>query len=190
MDSSLHALVCDRIYAGNTEAANDIDLLDQLGITAVINLSDKKYIGLHEVYDFALSPCELLQSEIQKMQLKLASIITQLTKLYNNSGRLFIFCNDGRNRSLLVAGCFLVSHGHKYQDVINKLEMLYMSADQRAHELRERERIDAELDGKIILMSAEESARIASSKESRNELRGLTNKSFAKIIRLNGGAKK
>ncbi len=197
--------VLDGIYIGNMTAASNLSFLTKHNITAIINLTGKPPIDINgrplgnlpghiNVFDFLLPSQELMDTEIPKTYNKLDAIMNDIRSLRVNHRNILIQCSDGKNKSMLVVGYYLiVDYKQDYSKVIDDLEMLYFTNQQRAAEIADRKQRDLEpeaLEQLLLGMSADDRKQIERDRVERRELRGLTMLTFRKLLRLKGGAKK
>ena len=113
--------ITDSLYIGNSAAAKNCDLLNQLGITAVFNFGslykrDQQYPAI--VFDYVLPSQELMDSEIPKTMLKLESIAEDINATINDSHRILVVCSDGKNKSTLAVGYYLIKKASRPLDVV------------------------------------------------------------------------
>jgi hypothetical protein len=200
-----HIKVTDGIYIGNLTAASDTGFLRTYNINAVVNLTGKALVDVYGrqldtlppnvvVLDFLLPSQELMDTEIPKTCNKLDAIMTDIRSLRVNHRNILVQCNDGKNKSMLVIGYYLiVDHERPYDKVIDDLEILYFTDQQKAIEIRDRQQRDADpeiIEGLLLGMSADARKQLEVDRLERRELRGLTMLTFRKLLRLKGGAKK
>ncbi len=186
-----HASVVDGIYVGNASAASDFDFLDQHDITIIINLTGRQLRDTHgkpivmpgyiRVYEFILPSQELLDTEIPKTYNKLDAIMNAIRSSRIDGRNVLIQCNDGKNKSMLVAGYYLiVDYEQRYSNVVSKLEALYFTPQQKAAEARDTQ-------SQVIPLNAAERITYETDKAERQELKGLTMMTFRKLLRLRSG---
>lgn len=193
---AMYALVDDGIYVGNISAAKDLNFLANADVSAIINLSGKLVESIEDVdvFEFLLPSQELMDSEIPKTNLKLDTICTVIHELRANNRTVLIQCADGKNKCMLAAGYYLISkHNRQFNTVIEQLEMLYLSPQQKSDELDERARYDRdpeEFEREESALSPEDRSVLKTKRAARRNLKCLTMASFRKILRLKGGAKK
>lgn len=193
---AMYALVDDGIYVGNISAAKDLNFLANADVSAIINLSGKLVESIEDVdvFEFLLPSQELMDSEIPKTNAKLDTICTVIHELRANNRTVLIQCADGKNKCMLAVGYYLISkHNKPFNTVIEQLEMLYLSPQQKSDERDERVRYD--LDPEAFErtesgLSPEERYILETKRSARRNLKCLTMASFRKILRLKGGAKK
>jgi hypothetical protein len=104
-----------------------------------------------------------------------------MANLLSNKHRILIQCADGRNKSMLIAGYYLITRGKMNPDqVVNMLETKYFSDQQRADDIR-----DDEITRKAIL--GEDPPKFSDDdrqrQSERRDLRCLTRRSFQKLLR-------
>lgn len=134
----LIAKITDNVYIGNGASARNCDLLNQLGITAVFNFSslyqrDQQYPAM--VFDYVLPSQELMDSEIPKTMIKLDSIAEDIHATLAESHRILVVCSDGKNKSTLAVGYYLIKKASRNLDVVVEvLESAYCnsSMDEKA----------------------------------------------------------
>ncbi len=193
-----HVNVVDGVYIGNASAASDFDFLDRYDITAVINLTGKQLRdvrgkpitlpGYIHVFDFMLPSQELLDAEIPKTYNKLDAIMNVIRSLRVDGRNVLIQCNDGRNKSMLVVGYYLiVDHEQQHSDVISKLETLYFTDQQKSLEARDKQLYAANPNTTAVIIGPAERSIYEADRAERQELRGLTMMTFRKLLRSRGG---
>jgi protein-tyrosine phosphatase len=102
-----------------------VQFLADADITAIINLTGKMDRMVEDVdyFDYALPSSELLETEFQKTITKLEAIMSDLSELRNNNRNVLIHCLDGKNKSMLAAGYYLITRcGKKADATIDLLE--------------------------------------------------------------------
>lgn len=191
----MYARVSDCIYVGNAAASSDLLFLANADISAIINLCTSKenqpepteYV---DVFDFILPAQELMDSELQKTDMRLAAIVGAVRDLRKSNRSVLISCEDGKNQCMLVAGYYQIAELRMGADaVIESLEMLYFNEAMKADELRERTLLKTNpgaLQTQLIGRSAAEIAQIEESISSRRDRKCLTMASFRKILRMKG----
>jgi hypothetical protein len=124
--------ITDGLYIGNSAAAKNCDLLNQFGITAVFNFGslykrDQHYPAM--VFDYVLPSQELMDSEIPKTMLKLDSIAEDIHATLAESHRILVVCSDGKNKSTLAVGYYLIKKASRNLDVVvETLESAYCNS--------------------------------------------------------------
>lgn len=201
----MHAMVAEGLYVGNITAGKNLEFLSNADISAVINLTGEAFdpVEYVDVFPFRMADQELMEAEIPRMLTKLADIDADITCLRAAGRSVLIICADGKNRCMVVAGYYLAGgransakpmagetlsaeRSGMIDVIIERLELLYLSEEQRAAELAERRHI---LEDHTWLQSSEaamEPAVLAASREARavrRDLKCLTYLSFQKIIR-------
>lgn len=177
------------LFVGNKKSIKCQKMLDY-GVSSVINLCGKEKKCNVPVYDYLVPERELLDSEIPKVVTKLISIAEHIHLLRNH--RVLIICHDGKNQSLLVAGYYLITHLQKpYKNLIDTLETIYFNEEQRQEYFRDQETIalNSDPDREPVRMTQDEWKVLRQKREQWRLLRSLTILSFAKILRMAGGAK-
>jgi hypothetical protein len=191
-----YALAAEGLYVGNRPAAVDLQFLSNADITAVIDVSGLQKPLAHvedvDVFTFLLPNQELMNTEFQKTEAKLSTITSLIKDLHTSRRRILIVCDDAKNKCLLAAGHYLISTGASHVKTISDLEMLYLSAEQRAEELQERNLLDTDPDifEKRDKLDPKIRAEIEQRAAQRRERMCLTMETFKKLLRLRGGARK
>lgn len=170
------------LYIGDITSVKSKSL-ESLQISAIINLTDDKIncTGI-EVFDYYLPDQELLDTEFGKTIKKLDTIIDDIKYLHQLNHSVLICCFDGRNKSALVAGYYLISIGEHSSKVITMLDTLYFTPEMRVQEEIYKKQIQDEQNGIVPFASGDELILRLSLAESRNKIRCLTLQSFQKII--------
>lgn len=181
------------ITVGDYTVAESREITTNLNISAVINLHGEDIKTQIETHDFMLPSQELLDSEKQKIMTKLNAIADNIHNLRNAGKNVLVVCEDGKNKCMLAVGYYLIMKcGAKYIDVIYQLETLYFDQKQHADETFDRDLIVANSNPKNTpreFTNAEFTA-LEESRNARREIRCLTMQSFARLLRLAGGARK
>ncbi len=174
--------VTEGIYCGNDSFSdNDIKLY---GITAIIDINGERSHVLDQVFNFNFSKQELLDSEISRFISKIAPAVNLLRTLREAGHNILVCCDDGKNLSLVIIGCYLVSMNTASNTVIRLLETIYLSADQiKDYEVDQRRIVsESDPDEPAVVRTDEENAAIYKGRQERRELLALGNKSFSKVI--------
>ena len=183
----IYAKVADGIWVGNLTSASQVGFLSGADITAIINLSGKMspYIDDIDYFDYALPSSELMNTEFPKTITKLEAIMSDIKDLREHGINILIYCYDGKNQCTLAAGYYLVTRcGSNPDTIIDQLEQLYFTPEQRKEEEESRQSFAAPDDpseGIAVRVDLDAQKR----REKRNAIRCLTLASFKKILRLN-----
>lgn len=185
----LYAKIAEGIWVGNINATLELDFAAN-DITAVINLSGK-YLTFTsddiDNFDYALPNQELMDIEFPKTLTKLDVIASDIADLRANNRNILVQCYDGRNKSILAVGYYLISKCNKRPDsVVDLLEQIYFDDDQKRAEqeakVADMSRFIPDDMSKGTAMSLD--LNIAQMREERNAIRCLTFASFKKILRV------
>ena len=143
-------------------------------VNVIINLTGKNIPGTDEidVFDYILPNQELLDSEIPKTVKKLDTISDDMNKFYSAGASILILCEDGKNKSPLVAGIYAIDYLHK--NIIDELERIYFTDLQRAEEFED----NGDFTPEKVKRRAE-----------RRQARCLTTVSFKKILKTRKAAR-
>ena len=203
LEPARFAKVADRIFIGNYKCAEDLQFLAKNDITAIINLSGKKPPLVEDIdyFDYIIPSSELMNAEIQKTTTKLNTIAQNIYELQMAHRNLLICCSDGRNKSMLAAGYYLIANqNRKYDAVITQLETSYFNDRQRSDELEYIQNAIVDPDAAALAeesLPEEEKLRLATlrgvmegKRAERSGVRGLTMMSFRKLLRIRGGSRK
>lgn len=131
---------------GNIAAGRDANLHGLMHIDVVINLAGGLFDAgkprtLDYVYDFALPRDELLDSETERINTKLRSIMHEMQELDFFSGKMLIVAEDHRNAPLLLVGYILINMFKQIPaDTVEMLELINLTAEQRKEEITDRKR--------------------------------------------------
>jgi hypothetical protein len=132
MTDLLIAHVCDNIYIGNI-ASIRADILARHKISIIINLAGSQYkrdkCGDVDIMEYTLPSQELLDSEVPRTISKLDTIYNKI-KEASSAHNILICCNDGKNKSALVAAYYLLKSGQHSAQVIKKIENIYCTDSQ------------------------------------------------------------
>lgn len=202
-EKTVYAKIAEGIYVGNAASAADIQFLADAEITAIVNLSGRADMNVEDVdiFDYMLPSQELMEVEFPKTFAKLEIISQDIHAARINQRSVLIHCGDGKNKCMLAAGYYLITHcGKKYDAVIDQLETLYFSAQQKHDDQEDQGRmaVDPEeyLQPDIKLTEIERKAtedvrkELEEKRAARRAIRCLTMSSFRKMLRLHGGAKR
>jgi hypothetical protein len=189
------ASVADGLYVGDKHSSSNLQFLSNAGITIIINLTDGPVDSIEDVdiVNYILPSQELLDDEVPKMFSKLDAMASYILTLRKNNKNILIQCEDGRNKSILVAGYYLICTGTHYAKLLNRLEMLYFTAQQRLDEQADLDLniLDPEIyEANIANLSAEKRNELEVKRAERRALRCLTMLTYHKLLRKKGGAKK
>lgn len=189
MRNPIHAKVAEGLWVGNKSSCIDVQFLADEDITAIINLSGTADPPVEDVdyFDFMLPSQELLDIEFPKTLSKLEAIANDIKMLRDNGRSVLIHCSDGKNKCVLAAGYYLITQCEKKAaDVIEQLELLYLTAEQKREEMDFRSKLshipENPEEGVAIAVSVDAERR----KATRNEIKCLTIASFRKILRVVG----
>jgi hypothetical protein len=183
----IYAKVADGIWVGNLTSACQTGFLSGADITAIINLSGKmsQYADDIDYFDYALPSSELMNTEFPKTITKLEAIMSDIKDLRANGRNILIHCYDGKNKCMLAAGYYLVTQcGNDPNTVIDQLEQLYFTPEQRKEEQESRLSFttpDDPSEGVAVRVDLDVQER----RDQRNAVRCLTLASFKRILRLN-----
>lgn len=163
----IYHTIIDGIFVGNLWSADSISTIDHLDITKVINLTnfDIEPIEDVEFIEFGLPDTEMLDAEIPRMTEKLDNIVKTINNALTSGCRVLICCEDGRNKSMLVAAYYLCSCGSPLETTIARLETAYFSPAQMAAEQAERR------------------GEYQPDREERQKIRAFTMKSYLTLLR-------
>ena len=177
--------ITEGVWVGAVTSNRDIidpTFLQTNDIDAVIALN-LKITGSFDVFDFAISSAELLDFEIPKTISKLEQACETIKDLRAANRGILIACNDGKNKSMLVAGYWLITRGGMQPDaVINFLETIHFSAQERADETRDVEALHRSIQTDTPLKNTAEDLKKQSI---RREKRCLTMASFRRVLQWN-----
>jgi protein tyrosine/serine phosphatase len=173
--------ITEGIFVGSVNSSKTIDtgFLKYHDIDSIIALSIKVNSDF-DIFDFVLPNDELLDFEYEKYNNKLESICVTIKDLRDNNRGILIVCNDGKNKSMSVAGYYLITRGGMDSDqVINYLETIRFTPQQRADELRIAEALKKSIEfDKPLILSQEEQQK----QTIRRELKCLTMKSYKQLL--------
>jgi hypothetical protein len=183
------------IFVGTKDSLDIPKCLHDSGITAIINVTGYQINSIEgiDIFDYTLPNQELMDIEISKVSAKLDIIINDINELRRNGRNILIICTDSKNKSILVAGYYLISSGEHYQKVIDRLEMLYFTEQQKLDEIADRKlkALAPELFEEYYSKLVEtEKIDLETKRRERRLLKCLTMVSYIKVLRIKGGAKK
>lgn len=182
-ETPLLARVAPGVYIGNVTAAMNSKLTTDMKITATIDLTGRqKYaVSAGATREFVLPSQELLRDEYQKMINKLKEIATCIKDFRAKNHNVLIYCIDGRNKSPLVAGYYMITYlGSKPTDVVTTLSTIYMTPEQRKMEQDDQ-------NNRYMLpenITPEEREKLDTDRKARAELRCLTLITFKNLLRV------
>jgi hypothetical protein len=143
------------------------------------------------VFNCALPIKELLETEYKRVIEKLKTSSNDIIQLLANGHKVLLLCDDGRNRSLLAVGHYLLyttlgsakglEAAQQKNALIDKLEMIYFNAKQREADIVEKTRFANYEEPPQY--STEEFKAVQACQAARRELRGLTLMSFKNLLR-------
>lgn len=188
-DTPLCVLVFDgrstnqgNIYVGNLAAGRNAgSCLDNLNVQFVVNLSgdlineptpldDSDYI-----ITVALPDRPLIDHEFDQTKNQLARIHSEIRRETHPTHNIMIVATDYRNAPMLLAGYLLIKDKQQRpEDVVENLEFINLSAEQRDAEKTERARAPHQV--------VPYDPRQIADKTKRNEILCLTYESFRKIL--------
>lgn len=165
------AHVTTGIWIGDSRAARDMDLLGQLDITAIINVSgfDDTPIEDVNIYNYTLYDNDLMENEIDRVKSKINSIVNDLSTARRAKKNVLV--HDGRdcvNRAPFIVAYYLV------RDLNMNPEEAILSV-KRANEARDTSPRETVL--------YKEDSGLVRKEERCRYVRTLTNRSFCSIIR-------
>ncbi len=177
---SLQSKIQEGIWIGDSSMCKDTTFFQTFDISAIISL-DRGITSAEDIFEFVLPNTELLDSEVPKVLTKLESICDTIKELRENGRSVLIQCADGKNKSALVAGYYLIRRGGMDPvKVIEFLTKMYFTAAQSAEEAADKIRLErVQREEQVAPLSEEDMKR----QEARRVLRALTNRSFQKILR-------
>jgi hypothetical protein len=171
-----------RIYVGDHKSLANIHTAS---ITALVNLSGQTFKGDIPCIDYVLSSQELLPSEVPKIVNKLKNIAAEINTLYTSNHTILIYCDTGQNKCMLVAGFFLVTKLNlDAGTLIPLMETLYFTPEQIAEDNRDKLLMESLAEVDVIVTPGDEQQIIDRSREATRAIRGLTNASFSKLLRI------
>lgn len=178
---SLVAKVADGIWIGNAVvsnlhfAANDISAVVKLDTGVVVDPSV-------DCFTYALPDTELLQEEYPRVIAKLKTICDIISDMRAVGRNIIIQCEDGKNKSAIVAAFYLTRNlGQQRDVVIQQLSAVYFSPKQITEDAAERVRAQKIANGEEVPpLTAEELA----AQSVRRGRQALSNQSFRKIVKL------
>lgn len=176
----MHARISEGIWVGDTAMCSDATFFSTFDISAIISL-DKGVKSQEDIWQFVVPDTELLDNEVPKILTKLESISNTISELRENGRSVFIQCADGKNKSLLVAGYYLIKRGGMDPvRVVDLLIGLYFTPAQRDEEVADKLRLErVQREEQVAPLSEDDMKR----QEARHARRALTNRSFQKILR-------
>jgi hypothetical protein len=205
----IYTKVTDGIWIGNETSVTVVSMLISNNITAVINLTGTDIYRLFgadqwydciDVIDFLLPNQELMDTEIPKVTNKLDTIANEINKFRAQGKCVLIQCIDGKNKSMLAAGYYLIVDQKRQHeadpgkvravnvdDIISNLETIYYTQaqkDDERHDLASWD-IDPDLiEEKLLKLTPEARKKLDQDREGRRAVRGLTMPTFRKLLRL------
>jgi hypothetical protein len=164
------AYVAPGIWLGDSRAARDMDLLGDLDITAIVNVSgfDDELIEDVDIYNFTLYDNDLMENEFERAVAKINTVANSLKKARDAGKNVLV--HDGKdcvNRAPLIVAYYLVRDAH--YDPMTALQAVKEANESRDRAPRETVEHKDD-DGKL---HREVRCRF---------VRTLTNQSFRKII--------
>lgn len=163
--------VTDGIWVCSGAAFNDL-LVTTADITAVIDLDGSRNYGTSvDVFDFMLPDQELLDEELPPIIKKLNTIATTIKTLRDNGRNILISCPDGRNKSMLAVGYYLLTIKNAPESTIDMLDTIRFTPEQKCDDMAYKQLLNA-----VVAPEVEEKRR------ERQLLRSLTLNSFRKIL--------
>jgi hypothetical protein len=196
LSASTYSIVCDGLYVGNKGSLIDMDFLSNADISAIINLTRKQspIIENVDIFDYTLPSQELIDTELVKTIAKLDIIKEKIAELRGKNRSVLVTCTTGRDVSVLAAGYYYVSMNRQnYGKIIENLEMLYFSAEQKEQEYADRQLMNIgveELDQYRHSLTEAEKREEDENRKKRRAIQCLQKASHKKILRLCGGSKK
>jgi hypothetical protein len=176
----MYSKVAEGLYIGDSRVSEDPLFFSINDITAIIRL-DNIHTKPIDVIEYIVPGYELLDMEIPSIVKKLGEICDMVSELRVNRRSVLIQCNDGKNKSALVAAYFLINRcGLDVEKTISHISTIYYTDEQRGEELMDIERLNKVQRGEIVPNPTPEDVK---KQQSRNGLRALTNRSFKKILR-------
>jgi hypothetical protein len=132
--------ITEGIYVANALVSLPI-VLKMYNISAIIQLEANDVLTpttIVDTYDYALSGQELLDYEVQPMTRKLDTICDDIRDLRESQQNILLQCVDGRNKSLLVVGYYLVKRlKQDPQTVVTTLTQIYFTSEQVSAEVED-----------------------------------------------------
>lgn len=174
---SLIVKVYDGVYVGNSHVS--VAEMKMFDISAIIRLEQLPPNVSFDIFEYTLPSQELLDFEVAPVVKKLNTICDDIQDLKDARRNVLLQCEDGRNKSLLVAGYYMIKRAK--QDavaVVNELVCVYFDANLTAAENDDRIRRNNLRNGVEVPISERSTLTAAA----RSELRGLTNRSFRRIL--------
>lgn len=192
---SLQAKISDGIWIGDSSVVSDTTFFQTFDISAIISL-DRGIKSVEDIFDYVIPGNELMDSEVPKVLTKLNDICNTIKELRENGRAVLIQCSDGKNKSALVAGYYLINRGGMdAAKVVEFLTGVYFTQAQRAEELADKVRLErlqheeqeaTGEQGRLMSKNVQHeplSEEDMKRQEARHSLRALTNHSFRKILR-------
>jgi hypothetical protein len=179
--------IAEGIYVGAIPPRQSLDqaFLTTSDVKAVIALNIRLESASVEILEYALPIDEMMDSEIPKTLSKLGEICEEIKELRDGGVNVLVACNDGRNRSMLVVGYYMIKYGRMNpRDVVRMLEQFHFT---------EQERLDQERDDEAVRLSVLSGGQLQRTQEdiraadARRGVRCLTMQSFRRALMKCGG---
>ncbi len=180
-DNIIFKKIANGLYIGD-ERVNEAHFTAG-AITAVLQVggAPTKFSGAS--FRMMLNPNEQMNSELPQFIVKVQSVVGSLRALRNNNHNVLVICQDGRNLSLAVVGCYLISSDTLRSELVTKLEFIHCTEEQRRQHDEYARFVKMTKDPEFIReMPDGEYAAIIKARDERTKLIGLSTKSLKKVI--------
>lgn len=185
------ASVGNGIWVGNVASASQTKFINDMNIAAIVNLTGRFPESVHDdvdYFDYMLPSQELMNNEFPKTITKLESIAGDIKDIRDNNKNVLIYCYDGKNKCILAAAYYLITHcGKDVESVIESLEQLYFTEEQKREEQESKLTIQSMVpEDQTVGVALSVNMAAVKKREERNAIRCLTLSSFKKILRMRG----
>lgn len=140
VDAKATNICLDKIWVGNLAGAYDLALLQSLGITHVVSIT--QFGNAVQFYPQHLHYyTENLQDDLHSdIFSRLPNMVKFIQEAVTTGGRVFIHCNFGRSRSVTVMAAYLMLHTHKTSaEAIKYIQALRPIAQPNPHFIKQLE---------------------------------------------------
>lgn len=112
------AKVCPGVFIGSLNTANNEECLANNRITAIINLSGRRYHSHLPVFEITMDDAEVTPQNIADYSRKFGAGVEAMIAARTRGHILLVHCMAGINRSATLICFYLLHHGYSYEEAL------------------------------------------------------------------------
>ncbi len=133
-----YSQITDYLYIGVTPKNDDYPLLREIGVRLIINMRAETLFRkppiLEDITEFRVPTFDSRLFPIRHTAL--IAPLDATTETIGNGGSVYVFCRQGRHRSIAMGAAILISQGASLDDSIRLIEERRPAADAEAVHIR------------------------------------------------------